>query len=393
MTPELRSQQRILHTHRILLRAGFSLVSTFAWIFVFVFALTFSGSIASAFFVSLVVYALSQIVVIIATPLSAAHLRHGLRRSMVFGALLSALAFAALGATMAGYFASPLGWGLALFGILLGSYRALYWIPYRLQSAGQSKKTALYYEILLALLPAFAGVTLISVNLSVFRLLFGAAGLMLLSVIPIFFLEDLGEPFRWGYVETFTKLFEERYQTLALRSVLWGMESVTLMLLWPLTVFLIVGRSYFVFGLIMSVSLLVLLALRKTYRDALRIWDVRDSMPLEIAVAVSGWILRLIAGSPLMIVVADSYSFVSAPASVAEFVSREHAADGGSYIDEYTALQEIGMGLGRLLMCVFAGALLFTMPVSVVLALSLIVAAVVAGAAAYFSHKIRLEAY
>ncbi|HEV3244729.1 MAG TPA: hypothetical protein VG102_00030, partial [Candidatus Paceibacterota bacterium] len=213
-TEHIREQQRFLHAHRTFLRAGLALVSAFAWVFVFQFSLAYSLSVPRALLFALVVYALSQVTLILITPLSAAHLRHGMKRAMFFGALCCALAFAVLGATLAGYFSSPLGWGLVLFGILLGVYHALYWIPYRLQNAGSSREPDALFEILLALMPAFAGVTLASIYLSPLRLLFGAAGLMLLSVVPLFFLRDSGERFSWRYFETFKKLFDVKYRTL-----------------------------------------------------------------------------------------------------------------------------------------------------------------------------------
>jgi hypothetical protein len=393
MTPQqVRSQQSILHLHRTLVRAAFSLVLAFSWIFVFEFTFEFSGSVTGAFLMTFVVYALSQITLLIATPLSAAHLRRGIKRGMFFGVLLAALAFAVLGATLAGYFSSPLSWGLVLFGMLLGAYRALYWIPYRLQSASSSNETNIFFEILLALLPAFAGITLVSFPFSSLRLLLGAVALLLVSLVPIFFLRDHGETFQWNYVETFGKLFDRRYRTLALRSTLSGIESTTLFLIWPLSIFLIVGRSYLIFGLVITISLLILLVGRGLYRQ-LRLASLPQSLPLDVAFSVSGWVLRLAAGTPLMIVFADSYSYVSAPAGAPEFISREHASDAGSYVDEYTALQEIGMAFGRIVMCLFAGALLFTTPLPIALALALIVTAFAAGAATALSHKRQIEAY
>lgn len=389
----VRPQQRLLEAHRTLLRAGLALVSAFAWIFVFQFAFSFSGNIAGAVDATLLAYAFSQATLIIATPISAAHLRRGVKRSMLFGVLLAALAFATLGATLAGYFSSPLGFGLVLFGVLFGAYRALYWIPYRLQRAGSQDQQSALFDLLLALLPAFAGATLASVALSSIRLLFGAALLAVLSALPLLFLRDTSESFEWGYFETFGRLFDQRHRTLALRATLSGIESATLFLIWPIAVFLIVGRLYLVLGFVMSASLLVVLVVRSVYRGLLRSTFPNGSLALETAFSTSSWVLRLAAGSPLMIVFADSYSFASAPAGAPEFVSREHAADGGSYVDEYTALQEIGLGFGRIIMCAFAGLLLMTAPLSVALALCLIVAAFAAGSATILSRKVRVEAY
>lgn len=392
MTPDTNPVgRRIVHTHRTLFRAGLVLVSAFAWVFVFQFALAFSRNESVALLVALLVYALSQATLLFATPLSATHLRHGMKRAMIFGTLLAALAFVVLGGTISGYFQSPIGWGLVLFGILLGAYRALYWIPYRLQETGPRREPNMFVELLLSLLPAFAGVTLATVYISSLRLLFGAAALMILSIVPLLFLRDSGEPFAWGYAQTFAKLFDQRYRRLTLRCVLVGAESTAVFIVWPLSVFLIVNGSYLEFGFVVSASFLVLLALRGLYRRFRR--SLPSSPTLDVAFAVSGWILRLAAGSPLMIVFADSYSYVSAPSGGPDFVLREHASDGGSYIDEYTALQEIAMAFGRIIMCAFAALLLFTMQISIALACTLIAAALAAGAATVVARNVKIEAY
>ena len=172
----------------------------------------------SAFLTALLVYALSQVILMLATPLSAAHLRSGVKHSLIMGACLAALSFVVLGATLTGYFSSPLGWGLVLFGIFLGAYRALYWIPYRLQATDVGAKQYALFELLIALMPAFAGATLATVFLSSLRLLFGAAGLMVLSIVPVLFLRDFGERFQWGYAETFQKLFDAKYRILSCRA-------------------------------------------------------------------------------------------------------------------------------------------------------------------------------
>src|SRR5580704_5918133 len=135
MDEHIRSDRTYLHAHRLLMRLGLGLVHIFAWIFIFEYLLSFSGDLARAFAGVLVVYALSQAVMVILTPISAAHLRRGTKHSMVTGVILLACAFIVLGGTFEGYFSSPIGWGLVLFGILIGAYRALYWIPYRLQVA------------------------------------------------------------------------------------------------------------------------------------------------------------------------------------------------------------------------------------------------------------------
>ncbi len=386
-------EQAILRAHRILLRAGLTLVTAFGWIFIFQFALEYSGSISDAFYVALLVYGLSQVTLLVMTPMSAAHLRHGVKRAMMFGALFAALAYAVLGATLAGFFSSPLSWGVVLFAILLGGYRALYWIPYRLQAVGRPKAPHMLFELLLAILPMFAGVTLASEYLSPLRLLFGAAALMCISILPLMFLRDIGEPFRWGYFETFGRLFDKRYRFLSLHATLSGVESTALFLVWPLAVFLIVGGSYFMFGSVLTASLLILLAVRSIYPSIFKNKYLQSSALLSIVFSISGWVLRLAAGNPFMIVFADSYSYVSSRTNTPEVAAGEHASDAGAYIDEYTALQEVGMAFGRIVMCALVALIIHSAPLSVALALSLILAGCAAGAATAISHRIKIEAY
>jgi hypothetical protein len=387
------TDKKLLHAHRILMRAGLSLISAFAWVFIFEYVFTFSHSYQTSFYVTLIVYALSQAVLLLATPLSAAHLRHGMKRSLIFGACLAALSFAVLGGTLAGYFSDPIGWGIVLFGLLMGGYRALYWIPYRLQTAGLGATQSGLFELLIALLPAFAGVTLSILLLSALHLLFGAAALLALSIVPIFFIRDFSERFAWDYAETFNKFFEQKYRPLALRAAFSGVESAALFVIWPLSVFLIVGGSYLVFGFVMTASLLILLVARSIYKRLMRSGFSVGSMPLDVAFSMSGWIFRLVAGSPIAVVFADSYSYVSAPAGSAEFASREHASDAGSYLDEYTALQEMSMAFGRIAMCFATGLLLILLPIALALAGAIIIAAFAAGFSTALSYKTKLRAY
>jgi|SRR5665213_2260060 len=393
MTEELRPQVRFLHAHRTLLRTGLSLVGAFSWVFVFQYFLVFSQDVTKSLLASLVVYAFSQITLAVITPFSAAHLRHGIKRAMIFGACIAALSFAILGATLAGYFNAPLGWGIMLFGVGLGAYRALYWIPYKLRSANLGGGQSVLFELLIALMPAFAGATLTIVFLSPLRLLFGAAALMVLSILPVFFLEDVGERFSWGYAETFGYVFDAKYRSLSWRAALQGVENTALFLVWPLSVFLILDRSYVLFGFVMSASLLVLLAARSFYKELVHSGVSGGSLPVQVAFSMSGWVLRLVSGTPIAIVFADSYSYVSAPPGSPEFISREHASDAGSYLDEYTALQEIGTAFGRIAMCIFVGVMLWFLPLSLALAGALIIAAFAAGISTALSYKTRIRAY
>src|SRR5581483_8994217 len=118
-----KTEKSYLHAHRLLMRAALAAMTAFAWIFIFQYFSSFTHTIATSFACTMLVYVLAQAIMMILTPLSASHLRHGVKAAMVFGALFLAAAYVVLGATFAGYFSSPLGWGVVLFGIFMGTYR------------------------------------------------------------------------------------------------------------------------------------------------------------------------------------------------------------------------------------------------------------------------------
>jgi hypothetical protein len=80
-----------------------------------------------------------------------------------------------------------------------------------------------------------------------------------------------------------------------------GVENTALLLLWPISLLLIAGGSHALFGILLTITMLVVLVLK--------------------------------------IPRASSY------------ITHTHAMDGGHYIDEYTALREMAESVGRVLLC------------------------------------------
>ena len=116
-------------SHRTLLRFALSGGHAFAWIFVFQFYTTESGDVATGFVVTLLAYALSHTIAILATPLGARLLRRGTTRMMRNATLALSAAFLVLAASLIGLFGS-VQIGVLVFAIGTGLYRALYWVPY-----------------------------------------------------------------------------------------------------------------------------------------------------------------------------------------------------------------------------------------------------------------------
>jgi hypothetical protein len=374
---------RALHAHRLLMRLALGMVNVFVWIFLFEFFVAISGSPTRALVSLAIVYALAQAIALFLTPLSAGHLRGGIRRMMAAGTLVLAGSFVVLGAILTGTFGGqPTLWAIVLFAFLFGAYRALYWMPYRIQEALRGEPVSIVYEVLVALMPAVAGAAIFSVPDGGVRVLFGAASFLVISLIPMHTLPDAREEYSWHYLQTYRELLARRHRSLLLHGLFDGIQGAALFLVWPLAVFLIVGTSYLWLGIVMSATLLLLLLLQRPYQSLLLRWRLQNSALVHVTLAVSGWIFRLAAGSPFGIVFADSYAYLGTPRGrTVEALPFEQAADSASFIDEYSALKEIALALGRIALCLVFGLLVYNMPLPTALTATLVIAALSSGIA------------
>ncbi|MDO8522181.1 MAG: hypothetical protein Q7S08_02750, partial [bacterium] len=349
MLPDTSSRFGFLHVHRFLFRTGLSIANTFAWIFVFQYFALLTRTIPDALVATLAMYCVGQAVTVLLTPVSAAHLRRGSKHSLVFGALLAGGAYITLGATLYGVIdGEPVGWGIAVFAILLGAYRALYWIPYQLRRAGRSPdftsglltpteahgraRLPVVYELLIALMPAFAGITMAVIPYAPLRLLFGSAVLIGMSLVPVLAIREYFERFAWDYKETFRQLFKRSNRRSLSASVSGGLQGTVLFLVWPISVFFIVGSDYKMLGAILSATFIAILLLRYAYRHLATRMKFERSVPVGVAFYVSGWLIRLFVGSPVGVILADSYSHISSPRSShsIDAPAFEQSADNGS---------------------------------------------------------------
>ncbi|MDO8561580.1 MAG: hypothetical protein Q7S05_02010 [bacterium] len=379
----IRARFGFLHAHRFLLRSGLSIANAFAWIFVFQYYFVQTGEIVRALIATTLMYALSQVATLILTPLAAAHLRRGVKHAIVYGVVAAFAAYVYLGATLADSFnGNPVGWGIAVFALLLGAYRALYWVPYQLRASTEGNgrsRLPIVYEALIALMPAFAGLTMATVGDAHLRLLFGSAALLVVSLVPLMAVQDVMEKFSWHYTETFRELFRQAHGRMLKASLAGGWQGAVLFLVWPVSVFLIVGSDYAMLGAILSATFLAVLLFRYIYRRFARrpIGSVsapvdgiqfEQSLLVQVVFSFSGWVMRIFVGTPAGVFMADSYSAMGSPKSTHSIDASafEQSADNGSFIDEYTALKEMGLALGRILACTIFGALLLwtTLPIA-----------------------------
>lgn len=333
--------------HRFLVRAALSSAHIFAWLFVFQYFFVISGSYVDALVAAVLSYALAQIVAIVLTPYTARRLRYGIRGMLVNALIALAAAFATLSLAFSGILGSiPLG--IVLFAIFIGAYRSLYWIPYELAASKHS--TGRFSEIVLALIPALAGFALSLSGSAPIYVLATASLVSLIAIFPVYALKNTHEGYSWRYRQTFHHLFTKSHRKPLVQALCNGFEGATLLLLWPVAVFVLLDWSYFTLGLVLSATFLCTIVARSFMQPIHK----RMQTPILLsALSVSGWMLRGTVAAPLSIVIVDTYYHSGSGIAQrgVDSLTAEQSADSHSYIDEFTALKDMGQGIGRLLFC------------------------------------------
>lgn len=381
-----------LSVHRFLLRTALAAGNIFAWILIF-HALYFSGETPTgALLLTAFAYVFMQLAIFFLTPLAALNLPHGTARSMLCAVLAQAAAFLWLGASSIGIFGTEsinLLWGIVGFVVLSAIYRAFYWVPYTTATmyvgSGWSSRTRFLLEVFLALVPLCSALFISGYTGGTWFVLVGAAGLAFLAALPLIRITDSYERFDWGYIETIRALFARPHRSVLSRSFLEGIQGAGLLFIWPLTVFMLLDWSYFLLGVIVTITLLLSLVMRKTFRSTLESWNLHRSHRVSAALAASSWVLRVVVFSPVSVVVADTLYHLSVPAKRygVDPIAHEQSADNSHYIDEYTALKELGSALGRVALGLALMALLFFASPFAALACALLLSAGAAIAAIY----------
>jgi hypothetical protein len=175
---------------------------------------------------------------------------------------------------------------------------------------------------------------------------------MIAALIPLFWMRDSYEGFSWGYRETFGRLLDRAHRRLVGGAVSDGIQGAALLLIWPLAIFLIIGGSYELLGLLLTLTLLILLIVRDGMDGIIRRLRVLRSLPVRIAIVSSAWVGRILVFNPVSIIFSDAYLHAGNPKISTDHGTFEQTSDAGHFIDEYTVLREIGLLIGRILLCI-----------------------------------------
>ncbi len=370
----------LLFISRVLMRISLGSLGVFLPIFLYLqFREVFSTSL-SIMYVILIFVAIYSLHLLL-SPITARMFHTlGMRRLMIVGILLSAASIVSL------YFVeNNMYLGIAIYIISTGFYRAFYWVPYHvdltheLDSNRRGRQLAMMAnisDVLIVMVPFLGGVAIAA--LGGFQTVFLTASfLMLLSVLPLLFINDVYEYYSWSYIETFKKMFSKENRPLFISQAANGAQSIVTLFFWPLYVFLIVDKQFVLLGLITSVTIVLIMIIRYLVGKWVDKFNREKMLLAGVLLSATGWFLKVFVHTPVQAVFIDTYHRIGRTVNGLTFnaVTYEQSADSGTYIDEYTTLKEMAINFGRIAMLVVIGLIMYYLDIN--MRVAFIVAALV----------------
>ncbi len=346
-----------LLTNRLLFRLGFGLIGVFLPIF---FYKLFDESL----YILLIIYISIYVLGILWTPISSMLIGTlGVRKMLLLSVPPSALSIGAL------YYANahPVI-AVTIFVISISLYRALYWVPFQtdltkyLVKGKTGANMAVYINVLQAMNAATPLIGGLLITAFGFSNIFAFAALVLFTtLIPTYFIVQVYERYAWGYFETFKHLFNKGNRGLLYAYIADGAQSVVTIVVWPIFIFEILDGNLNSIGFVTSLTIIVIMILNVVVGKFIDKIGEDKMLRYSTILATTGWIVKVFVDSAFQIFITDTYHRLGRAANRMSFDSAtyEHAADNGHFVDEFTTLKEIALNIGRILMLLVVGALVF----------------------------------
>lgn len=213
------------------------------------------------------------------------------------------------------------------------------------------------------LMPLVAGLILTFYSYDFFFLL--SIVIFLLSVVPILSIKNAEEKFSWSYLETFKKFFAKNNRAYLLSLFANSAENTIAVVVWPLFVFTVLQGSYIK---VASVAAFTTLAVFVTLLFVARLADKKKVKKKVVKYGAYmnalAWLAKITVATFQQIFFIDAYQKISKAfyRSSFEALSYDYVADKGHFKDEFTALREMAISLGRFFTCILIIALSFLLP-------------------------------
>lgn len=287
--------------------------------------------------------------------------RTGLIASMVFGTLGIMLFYWAFYLLDTG---SPLGpYSLMTLGIVgLTIVSCFYWSPFHIDYAQFAPKTSrgaylarLYavQQLITVVAPIVAAWVIVSygyrINFFLGLVLAGA------SIVPLLFLPTFKVKYEFGFWESFRRLFSRRFRPMSLSMMAFGAENIVGVVVWPIFLYAIFNGQYLEIGTFAAVIVVIGLALELFMGRETDRFSATKLLKYGTGIYAIGWVWKGLVETVVGVFAASTFHNVGAIIlhTPMDTLMYEQAADSGHYIDEYTVLREIALGIGRVVMLLF----------------------------------------
>lgn len=242
------------------------------------------------------------------------------------------------------------------------SFRLTHWVPFHTNLAKLTDKITRARQVsfleatmlaLGAIMPIVSGFVL---ELYGYGHLFLLAILIyLLSFIPFSKLPKTKEKFSWSYKETWKKLFSKKMRPTVIAYMGDGAEGMVGAVIWPIFIWLLLEGDYFQVALLSSLIIVFTMILQIIVG---RLMDSKDNSSKMLKYGTTfyslGWILKALIGTSFQVFLFSTYHNLSRVFSRTSFdvINYDIAAAQGKYTDEYTAIREMAIEIGKILMAI-----------------------------------------
>lgn len=274
--------------------------------------------------------------------------RRALQISVIFGAAFHASFYFINEANVKYFIILPI--------IIVTLFRLTYWLPYHVDFAkftsrknrgrqfGVLESTRLIISVISPLVFGFL------INRFDFEIMFlFGIFIYLMSGIPYLSIPRTGETFSWGYLETWKQFFAKENRGVVVAYMADGAENVIGTIIWPIFIWELLRGNVLQVGiistLIVGISIFLQLLIGK-YSDKL---DKKKMLKFGSIFYASGWVFKIFVATAFQIFITATYHnlskiFMRTPFDVLTY---EMAADEGHYVDEFTVIHEIAVGVGK----------------------------------------------
>lgn len=287
--------------------------------------------------------------------------RTGLIASMVFGTLGIMLFYWTFYLLDTGSRFNPFAlMAVGIVGLMIVS--CFYWSPFHIDYATLSPKRSrgaylarLYalQQIITVAAPPLAGWIILTYG---FRLNF-FLGLVLAgaSIVPLFFLPPFRVKYEFGFWESFRKLWSRRFRPMSLSMMAYGAENIVGVVVWPIFLYAIFEGAYLEIGAFAAVIVIIGLILELAVGRETDRFSPARLLKYGTGIYALGWVWKGLVETIVGVFAASTFHSVGAILlhTPMDTLMYEQAADSGHYIDEYTVLREIALGIGRVAMLLF----------------------------------------